>query len=46
MIHAGEQAVGIRRQVKAHYIGFFVCNMVKKSRILMSETIVILLPYV
>src|SRR5580700_8572929 len=45
MIRHAQQAVCIRRQVNADYVGALVGHDVKKSRILMSESIVVLPPY-
>ena len=44
VIHHRQQAVGVRRQVHAHDLGFLVDHMVEKTRILMRESIVILAP--
>ena len=46
MIKAGQQAVGIRRQIQANHVCLLVCNVVKEARILMGKAVVILLPYV
>ncbi len=39
-----QKGVGIRRQVDAHDVGFFVCDMIEKPGILVAETVVILPP--
>lgn len=46
VIKAGQQAVAIRRQIAADDICLFAGDMIKESRILMRETVVVLLPYV
>src|ERR1700722_20432756 len=44
MIGHAEQAIGVGRQIDANHIGAFVRNDIEKSRILMSEAVVILSP--
>src|SRR5580704_3537753 len=39
-----EQAVGVRRKIDAHDLGFFICDVIDKSRILVGEAVVILPP--
>src|ERR1700722_1946196 len=45
MIRDAKQAVCIRRQVNAHHIGPFVGDHVKKSRILVRKSVMILPPH-
>jgi hypothetical protein len=44
MIHYGEQAVRIRRQVDAHDLGFLVDDMIDETGILMREAVMVLSP--
>ena len=44
VVEAGEQAVGVGRQIHAHHIGLLVRHVVEKARVLMREAVVILLP--
>ena len=44
MVHGGQQAVGIRRQIDADDIRLFVCDVVHEPRILVREAVVVLLP--
>ena len=46
VVEAGEQAVGIRRQIDAHHVGLLVGHMVQEAGVLMGEAVVVLLPYV
>ena len=46
VVEAGKQTVCIRRQVHPHNIRLLICNMVEHSRVLMRESVVILLPYI
>ena len=46
VVKAGEQAVGIRRQVEAHDVGLLVGDVVQKAGILVGVAVVVLLPYV
>ena len=46
VVKAGQQAVGIRRQVQAHNVGLLVGDVIQEARILMRKAVVILLPYV
>ena len=46
MVGDGQQSISIRRQIDAHNFGFFVDNVVNKSRVLMRKTVVILSPNV
>jgi hypothetical protein len=39
-----QEAVGVWRQVYTHYIRLFIYDMVYKSRVLMSESVMVLLP--
>ncbi len=45
MIHHGEQAIRVRRQIHAHDLRLLVDHMVDEPGILMGEAIVILTPY-
>ena len=40
-----QERVGIGRQIDAHRLGALVCHNIQKSRILVSETIMVLPPY-
>ena len=44
VIHGGQQAVGIRRQIHADDLGFLVHDMIDEARILVGEAVVILSP--
>ena len=44
VIEDREKAIGVRRQIDAHDIGLLIGDMIQKSRILVGEAIVILLP--
>ena len=44
VIEHRQQAVGVRRKINACYIRLLADDMVEKARVLMGETIVILLP--
>ena len=44
VVKAGEQAVGIRRQIHAHDIGLLVGHMVQEAGVLMRKAVVVLLP--
>ena len=44
VVKAGEQAVGIRRQIHAHDIGLLVGRMVEEAGVLMRKAVVVLLP--
>ena len=46
VVKAGEQTVCIRRQIHADNICFLVGDVIQESGILMSKSIVVLLPYV
>ena len=46
VVIAGEEAVGVWRQVEAHHVGLLVGHMVKEARVLMCEAVVVLLPNV
>src|ERR1700734_2902913 len=44
MVHHRQQTICIRRQINANNIGLLVDNMIQKTRVLVRESIVILLP--
>lgn len=44
MVHDGQQAVAVRRQVDAYYLWTLVGHDIKETRILMGETVVVLPP--
>jgi hypothetical protein len=44
VIHHRKQAIGVGRQINPHDFGFFVDDVVQKTRILMREAVVILPP--
>src|SRR5712692_8328974 len=46
MIGDGKQAIGVGRKVNANDVGFLIYHMIDEAGILMSESIVILPPYV
>ena len=46
VVEAGEQAVGIGRQIHPHHVRLLVGHMVQKAGVLMGKAIVILLPNV
>ena len=46
VIHHGEEAVRIRRQINPHHPSLFVDDMINEAGVLMRESIVILSPYV
>ena len=45
MVGDGEQCIRVRRQIDAHHLSFFIHHMIDKSRVLMTEAVVILAPY-
>src|SRR5699024_1611311 len=46
VIKAGEQTVSIRREIHADNICFLVGNVIQEAGILMSKSIVVMLPYI
>ena len=44
VVKAGEQAVGIGRQIHAHDVGLLVGDVVEETGVLMREAVVVLLP--
>ena len=46
VVEAGQQAVGVWRQVHAHNVCLLVGDMVKESGILVGKSVVVLLPYI
>ena len=44
VVKAGEQAVGIGRQIHAHDVGLLVGDVVEEAGVLMREAVVVLLP--
>ena len=45
VIKDGKQAIGVGRQIDAHNVGLLVNDVIEETRILMCETVVILLPH-
>src|SRR5664280_1510405 len=45
MIKDRQQTIGIRRQISTNNISLLIDNMVEETRILMCESVMILLPY-
>ena len=46
VVVAGEEAVGVWRQIESHHVGFLVGHMVQEAWILMGKAVVVLLPYI
>ena len=44
MVNDRQQTIGIRRQISTNDISFLIYNMVEETRILMCESVVVLLP--
>ena len=46
VIKAGQQAVGVGRQIHAYHVCLLICDVIQESGILMGKSVVILLPYI